>query len=288
MLISLRMQASIALLATSLCLGCGSDVDEKSSQPQLTMQQSYKANKESQPIINIITLKNSNDSLTYTNVAQPYARYKWAIVDEDNKPLTFYGQGSNEVTISHMTEQSISTGNIKISCTVTLGKQEPNTVNIAFTIEQSAIERLTMQTAASGDLVLDKLKVLLTKEADDIVAAVKADPGINSKEQRIMRQEYLQGMLLTLNTLKLMFANSDIGYPSKTQLSTQTAEIYKTPLCTYTTYFKSAYDINIESFLFRLDEFTQEAVSLKLPLGDYGDILTVITDRLAALSNDKV
>ena len=85
-----------------------------------------------------------------------------------------------------------------------------------------------------------------------------------------------------------MFANSDIGYPSKSQLSTQTAALYKTHLQIYTTYFKSAYDINVESLLLRLDEFTQEAVSLKLPLGDYGKILTIITDRLAALSNDNV
>ena len=125
------------------------------------------------------------------------------IVDEDNKPLTFYGQDSNEVTISYMTEQSISTGKINISCTVTLGKQEPNTINMAFTIDRSAIVSLTIQTAASGALVLDKLKDLLTKEADDIVAAVKADPRINSEEQLIMRQEYFAGNAANVKCIKV-------------------------------------------------------------------------------------
>ena len=135
---SLRTKAWIALTIASLGLsGCGGKHHDKT--PKQVEEKDIK-------IGEAINLKaNVNDALVFFIAQQPSnakVSYEWIVIDTKNVSMQFYGQGTNEITITRMTEESVNTGNIKISCIAKLGEKELKKVpEQLFTIDQDAIKR---------------------------------------------------------------------------------------------------------------------------------------------------
>ena len=86
--------------------------------------------------------------LSYMTTKQPYAHYHWSITDTNNEQLEFYGQNSNEVTITDLPKTNTGTYQINITCAIELNKQIATTTK-TFSIDLIDIERLEVQKTAN-------------------------------------------------------------------------------------------------------------------------------------------
>lgn len=126
--------AGTAIVVVMLGLGCGGSPDNVKTDPN-----NYTTSKKF--TVNIVS--KDNDPLTYITESVPNAYYNWTITDINDEALQFYGQASNEVTITHA-----NIGQIKVSCSATKnGISYTDTKQ--FDIDEHAKRRLAIQTSAS-------------------------------------------------------------------------------------------------------------------------------------------
>jgi hypothetical protein len=138
--------AGIAIVVASLGLGCVSGYDAEyilfrmpynsvNNEPVVDLKQDF----------TVSIIAKNNTLLTYTTEEVAKARYYWTVTDDSNKAVQFYGQGSNEITI---TDTEIKIGKIKVSCKVERGAIS-HTDDKQFEVDEHAKARLVLQTDAS-------------------------------------------------------------------------------------------------------------------------------------------
>jgi hypothetical protein len=207
MLISLRTKAGIALVVASLGLGCG---HKKTKHHEPPVQE-----EKSEPTINVIdqasneslTIKDYDDQLTFKYELMPSAKYHWTITDTNNNALSLdYGQDTDAVTVSEMTEQSIRDGIVKATCEVTIGKNKPKKSTNTFTINKQTIQSLIRANA---------IKMRIACLSDDFQIA-QTDVGIQNQIAK-MKLEEKDSSICEKHMNKLVLLKEDNATKEKMQ-----------------------------------------------------------------------